>query len=140
MNEAAAKKVFFIRAVETAEAESKFLSDEDCGYAGRAAAELVRWQAAEHGERPSSAAFVAKRAELLTAKLGERFPKALRAFDTMRWRPWVGVSLPALAFIIGAAAEHIADRHRVNILAFPLLGLMLWNIVVYLLLVVSVVR
>lgn len=140
MNETGAKKVLFIRAVEAADTDGKFLSEADRGYAGRAAAELVRWQAAEYGERPSSEAFIAKRAELLTTKLAERFPKALRTFESMRWRPWVGVALPMLAFLIGAAAEHIADRQRVNILAFPLLGLLIWNVVVYLLLLVSAAR
>jgi len=140
MNEAAARKVLFIRAVEAGDADGKVLGEEDCGYAGRAAAEMVRWQAAEDGERPSSSAFVAKRAELLTAKLAQRFPKALRAFESMRWRAWVGVLLPVLALIVGAAAEHIADRHRLNILAFPLLGLVVWNILVYLLLAASAAR
>jgi hypothetical protein len=140
MNEAFAKKVLLVRAVEAADSEGKFLSEEDRGYAGRAAAELIRWQAAEHGERPSTEAFIGKRAELLTAKLAERFPKALRAFESMRWRPWLGILLPLLAFIIGAAAEHVADRHRVNILAFPLLGLLVWNVVVYVSLSVSAVR
>lgn len=134
MNEAAARQVLLIRAVEGADAEGRLLSDEDRAYAGRAAAELVRWQAAERGERASPEAFIAKRAELLAAKLAGRFPKALRAIESMRWRPWLGVLLPVAALVVGAVAEHIADRHRVNILAFPLLGLLMWNIAVYLLL------
>ena len=134
MNETDAKKVLFIRTLEVADVDGKLLSEEDRGYAGRAAAELTRWQAAGRGERRSSMAFIAKRAELLSAKLAERYPKAMRAFEAMRWRPSVGVLLPLLAFIVGAAAEHVADRHRVNILAFPLLGLLLWNFIVYLLL------
>ncbi len=134
MNEASAKKVCFIRAVETADAERKLLSEEDRGYAGRIATEQTRWQAAGQGERPSSQAYLFKRAELLTGKLAERFPKALRAFESMRWRPWIGLLIPLFAFVLGAAAEHVADRHRINILAFPLLGLLLWNLAVYLML------
>ena len=140
MNEAAAQKVLVVRAVEGADAEGKLLSEEDRGYAGRAAAELVRWQAAERGERASAEAFVVKRAELLAAKLAERFPKAMRTLEALRWRPWIGVLVPVLAFIAGAAAEHIADRHRVNILAFPLLGLLVWNVVVYVLLIANAGR
>lgn len=140
MNEAGAKKVFFIRAVETADAERKLLSAEDRGYAERIAAEQTRWQAAGQGERPSSEGFLGRRAQLLSDKLAQRYPKALRAFEAMRWRPWLGVLLPLLAFALGAAAEHIADRQHVNILAFPLLGLMLWNLAVYLMLAASVIR
>jgi hypothetical protein len=140
MNEAGAKKISFIRAVESTDSGHKLLSAEDRGYAERIAAEQTRWQAAEQAERPSSAAYLARRAELLTDKLAQRHPKALRAFEAMRWWPWIGVLLPLLALVLGAAAEHIADRQRVNILAFPLLGLLLWNLAVYLMLAASVAR
>ena len=121
-----------MRAVETGDGDGKILSEEDRNYSARAAVELTRWQAAGQGSPPSSETFIAKRAELLTAKLAERFPKVLRAIEAKHWMPWIGAPLPVLAFIVGAAAEQFADRHRVNILAFPMLGLLAWNIIAYL--------
>ena len=137
MNEGEAKKVLLIRAIEAVDADGKLLSQEDRAYAGRTAVELTRWQAAEQREPPVAAAFVVKRADLLTAKLAERYPKALHAFESLRWRPWIGVLLPLLAFVFGAVVEQIADRDHINILAFPLLGLLIWNFAVYLLLMAS---
>ena len=132
MNEAAARQVLLVRALEGAESPGRPLTEDDRGYAARAAAELVRWQAAEKGEPAGAEAFVARRAELLAARFAERSPKAHRAVEALRWRPWIGVVLPLAALAIGAAAEHIADRGRVSILAFPLLGIVAWNLAVYL--------
>ncbi len=132
MNETAAREVLLVRAVETADGASTVLSAQDRGHAGRAAAELVRWQAADQGRQASGEEFLARRAALLAAKLAERSPKAFRALRALQWRPWIGVALPVAAFAIGAAAEHIADRRHVNLLAFPLVGLVAWNFAVYL--------
>ena len=132
MNEAAAREVLLVRAVETADGAGTVLTAQDRSHAGRAAAELARWQAADQGRQATGEEFLARRAALLAAKLAERSPKAFRTLRALRWRPWIGVALPVAAFVIGAAAEHIADRRHVNILAFPLVGLIAWNFAVYL--------
>ncbi|MGE0356976.1 MAG: DUF2868 domain-containing protein [Burkholderiales bacterium] len=136
MNEGAARQVLLVRALEGAESPGRVLTEDDQGHAARAAAELVRWQAAEKGEPASAEAFVAKRAELLAARFAERSPKAHHAVGALRWRAWIGVALPLAALALGAAAEHVADRGRVSILAFPLLGIVAWNLAVYAWLVV----
>ncbi|MGH8636516.1 MAG: DUF2868 domain-containing protein, partial [Burkholderiales bacterium] len=74
------------------------------------------------------------------AKLIERAPGTGRALAAMRWRPWIGVALPAIALAAGLVAEHITDPGRVNILAFPLLGIIVWNLAVYVWLLVRTVR
>ncbi|MPZ47340.1 MAG: DUF2868 domain-containing protein [Betaproteobacteria bacterium] len=140
MDETAARQVLLVRAAEAADAASALLTEDDRRYAARAAAELVRWRAADRGERASAEAFVAKRAELLAAKLIERSPRTGRALGAMRWRPWIGIALPAIALASGLVAEHIADPGRVNILAFPLLGIIVWNLAVYVWLLVRTVR
>lgn len=140
MDETAARQVVLVRAAEAADAASALLTEDDRRYAGRAAAELVRWRAADRGERASAEAFVAKRAELLAAKLTEHSPRTGRVLAAMRWRPWIGVALPAIAFASGLIAEHIADPGRVNVLAFPLLGIIVWNIAAYVWLLVRSVR
>jgi hypothetical protein len=129
-----------VRAAEGTDGTGTLLSEEDRRYAARAAAELVRWQATDRGERASAEAFIAKRAELLTAKLIERSPRTGRVLAAMRWRPWIGVALPAIALATGLVAEHIADRGHVNILAFPLLGIIVWNLAIYVWLLVRTSR
>jgi hypothetical protein len=140
MDESAARQVLLVRAAEGSDSAGTLLSEDDRRYAARAAAELVRWQATDRGERASAEAFVAKRAELLTAKLVERSPRTGRVLAAMRWRPWIGVALPAIAFASGLVAEHIADPGHVNILAFPLLGILVWNLAIYLWLLVRTSR
>lgn len=131
MNEAEARQVLLVRAVEESDGERKLLGADDRNFAGRTAADLVRWQAADRGAPATPEAFVAKRAELLAAKLAERWPKAAGELGALRWRPWIGIAVPLGAFALGLAAENIADRQHLNILAFPLLGLIVWNLAVY---------
>ena len=42
--------------------------------------------------------------------------------------------MPVAALLLGALIEQVADRQHVNVLAFPLLGIIAWNLVVYVLL------
>lgn len=140
MDENAARQVLLVRAAEASDGSSSLLSEEDRRYAARAAAELVRWRAADRGERAAADAFVAKRAELLAAKLNERSPHVGRLLSAMRWRPWIGIALPAIALVAGLLAEHVADAGRINILAFPLLGIVGWNLVVYAWLIVRTIQ
>lgn len=131
MNEDAARQTVLARAVETTDAEQRILSAEDRATASRAAAELARWHATENRSAASVDAFVAQRAALLVERLAKREPGVARAGRALAWRPWIGVALPLLALAAGAVFEQIADRRHVNLLAFPLLGLLVWNLAVY---------
>ena len=45
LDETAARQVLLVRAAETGDAADALLTEDDRGYAARAAAELVRWRA-----------------------------------------------------------------------------------------------
>jgi hypothetical protein len=130
MDEQAARDVALVRALESTDAEHAVLSADDRRYASRAAGELVHWQAADQRRPPTAELFLARRAGLLLDRLGQREP-VLRALRNTRWRPWLGLALPAAAFALGVLTEQIADRQHVNVLAFPLLGILAWNLAVY---------
>jgi hypothetical protein len=134
MDEAAARNVLLIRAVESTDRDRTLVGDGDRQHAARAAAELARWSAAERGERASAELFVAKRAELLVGKLAERERGLAQATRTLRWRPWIGWAVPLAAFAAGAWVQQAVDRQHINVLAFPLLTIVVWNVVVYLVL------
>lgn len=62
-------------------------------------------------------------------------------FDAMRpdpvsrqqgWRPWIGPLVVALAFAAGLATDALGAGRRVNLLAAPMLGVLAWNLAVYL--------
>ena len=134
MNEQGARDVVLVRAVESADTERAIFSNEDRAHASRAAAELARWRASEKRQPATAESFIERRAALLAETLPRRFPAIARAAAAFDWPGWLGIAVPAVAFALGALLEHIADRQHVNIIAFPLLGIVIWNIVVYLLL------
>jgi hypothetical protein len=123
-----------VRAIETTDTSGTIFTADDRRYASRAAGELAHWQAAEQRSAATAEQFLAKRAGLALDKLGARAPP-LRALRNIRWRPWIGVAMPVAAFALGALTEHIADRQHVNVLAFPLLGILAWNVAAYLILI-----
>jgi hypothetical protein len=134
MDEQTARDVVLVRAIETTDASAAIFTADDRRYASRAAGELARWQAAEQRTAATAELFLAKRAALALDKLSARAP-ALRGLRKVRWRPWIGLALPVAALALGALTEHIADRQHINVLAFPLLGILAWNVAVYLFLI-----
>ena len=50
---------------------------------------------------------------------------------------WLAVAVPALGFVLGVSADHLGASQRINILAPPLLALLVWNLAVYLGLVLT---
>ncbi|MBS1107969.1 MAG: hypothetical protein H6Q91_3471 [Deltaproteobacteria bacterium] len=129
MNEATAREVVMVRAVETMDAQRALWSDEDRDWASRAAAEVV-------GTGAAPEAFVARRASLALERLGTRAAAIPRALRAVTWRSWIGYAIVAAAFAVGLAVDRIGPRERVNILAFPLLGLIVWNVAVYALILI----
>lgn len=144
MNPSQAKSTLLVRAVELADATGVLLPQavrDDCTRAA-GPPEPVAGPAAA-GEReltPGEEAYLARRAALLEAELGERAPGLLPVTDASGLRGWVGAALLALAFVAGFLAYEIAPGERINLLAFPLPALILWNLAVYLLLLLRRLR
>lgn len=132
MNEDAARDVLLVRAIETAAGSGALIGEADRLHAGRTAAELARWDATRSGQPPSAERFLAHRARLLVERLGAAQPAVARAARALAWRPAVGFWVALAALLVGMFAEQVADRGRVNVLAFPLLGIVAWNLLVYL--------
>jgi hypothetical protein len=132
MDESAAMDVVAVRAVETADGARASWSEADRAWASRAAAQVV-------GADATPDAYLARRAALAVERIGERDPALPRAVRALRWRPWVGTAVVALAFALGAFLDQVDQAHRVNILAPPVLGLIAWNVAVYLVIAVGYV-
>ena len=132
MDESGALKVAAVRAVETADGARASWSDTDRAWASRAAAEVV-------GANASADAFLARRATLALERLGSREPTLSAAVRSLAWRPWIGTAVVGLAFALGLALDRTDAAQRVNILAPPVLGLVAWNVVVYVMIAVGYV-
>ncbi len=124
MNERSAMEVAAVRALEEADRARTTWTDEDRAWASRAAAQVV-------GERAAPEAFIARRASLALERLSTRSRALPSMIQAWRWRPWVGVALVALAFIAGVVVDRIDGTQRINVLAPPVLLLVLWNLGVY---------
>ncbi|MGH8681565.1 MAG: hypothetical protein ACREVS_00735, partial [Burkholderiales bacterium] len=124
MNEAAAREVMLVRAVEIADESRTAWTDADRAWASRAAAEVT-------GSESGPATYLARRASLAVERLRERYPSIRRTLRAVTWRPWVAPALALLAFALGLATDYLGPSKRVNILAFPLLAVLAWNLAVY---------
>jgi len=132
MDERAALVVTAVKAVETTDRARAVWTDADRAWASRAAAQV-------EGESAPAAVFLARRAQLAFERIGVRAPALARVVRAAHWRPWVGAVLVAAALVAGVATDRVGDAQRINILAPPVLGVLLWNLAVYLALAVGYV-
>ena len=136
MNEQVARRVVLVRAIESADTGHQVLSEDDRKYASRSARELAAWQAADSKAALTQEHFLEQRSEQIIKRLAERTP----AFASFQRRglglPGIWAALPLLALFAGALLDRVADPHRVDLLSAPLLFIIGWNLLVYLILLV----
>ena len=129
MDERRAREATLLEAFETAEPASPSWSADD-----RAWADRVALEAAAPGT--SQEAFVATRAGHAMQRLGGREPQVARAGVRPAWRSGGVAVITIVAFALGVVADAIGSGQRINLLAPPNGGVLLWNAVVYVLLLV----
>ncbi|KQV46748.1 MULTISPECIES: DUF2868 domain-containing protein [unclassified Duganella] len=136
MNEKTARAIMLVKAIEEADQHKEVLTDDDRKFASRTARELAHWQAAEQRSASSLPDFLFHRAEQLLKRLAARhkmFASVTQGHSGMWGASWL---LPVAALLVGAMAERFGDPHRVDLLSMPLLGIIAWNMLAYLLLIV----
>jgi hypothetical protein len=136
MNELVARNVVLVRAIESADTKHEILSDDDRKYASRSARELAAWQAADSKTAATQEHFLQQRSEQILKRLAERLPPFAVFLHRRGSLTSLSVVLPVLALLAGAALDRIADPHRVDLLSAPLLLIVGWNLLVYLVLLV----
>jgi hypothetical protein len=134
MNEQVARDVVLVRAIETMDVKHEILSEDDRMYASRSARELAQWQASDSKSDVTTEHFLQQRAEQILKRLGERTP-SLKSFFALRTGfTGLAVALPLVALLLGAGLDRISDPHRVDLLSAPLLAIIGWNLLVYVIL------
>lgn len=142
MREDDARNFLLVRAVETEDSGETLLSREDRRYASAAALAAAPLGAAAARPDPltgSEEDFLARRAAVAYNLLAERYRSVERVCRSARWPGWVDWALPLGALAIGVATNEISGN-RLNIIAFPLLGMLAWNLLVYALLLIRPLR
>ena len=132
MNEHDARQVLLVRTLESAPRTAQW-TDDDRDWASREAARIE----GEHGDSPS---FIARRADKAVERLKTRVPTIERMLNAITWRAWVVPAFMLGAFLLGLLLDAVAADRRINILAPPLLALLLWNLLVYLAMAINAVR
>jgi len=80
------------------------------------------------------------RSALLQERLAARFPVLQRLAPGIDAGRWLDVAALAMALLAGVSMAQLDASGRINILAFPLLGLVVWNLLVFGLLVLGALR
>jgi Protein of unknown function (DUF2868) len=128
MDETTARQVLLIQAFETAGTDHPLWTAEDRRWATR-----VALDGADPTTRPDR--FLAARATAALQRLTPR-EKSVSAWLSHRlWhRRWALAAL-LLGVVLGFVADTVGAGHRINLLGYPVWGLVAWNALVYLLLV-----
>ncbi len=87
-----------------------------------------------------SEAFLVRRAERLLERLRARSPAVVQVLTLAGGLSWVGRAILLIAFMLGVSLSALDGSRRINILAFPLIGLIAWNLCVYLILLLGWMR
>ena len=119
-----------VQALEQSDPGEVVLQDEDKREVGMAAGAPL----AKNLSTSEENAFLAERAGLLALRATTRFPEETRWFrrDPNHHRlNWLAIGLCLLAVVIGFLTNELGPDKRINILSFPLLGLIVWSLIVY---------
>jgi hypothetical protein len=137
MNANALRSILLVKNVEEQDPDGAVLP-----LAERAAAtrDALRQRTPPPGDTQAHAwAVLADRASQLQARLAERHPVVTKALELESGLAVAGWLMLPAAFALGLVLSLYDSRVRIEILAFPLLGVVVWNLVVYALLLASAV-
>lgn len=142
MQQRALQTVLLVHAIEATDWDGQALSTADRAGATTAAAEEGPLpEPGSEGTPPGadSERFLIRRAEALLARLRIRSPGIDRVLVAADGARGLDRATLVLAFAAGVAIS-FADGARIGIFAYPLLGLVVWNLIIYLLLIARLLR
>lgn len=142
MRQRALQTVLLVHAIEQTDLSGDALSYEDRAHASSEAADGRAPTAAADPSAPLSSdseRFLARRAEALLARLRVRSPGVDRVLTAAGGPNSLDRSLLLLGFALGFGIAFI-DGGRIDIFAYPLIGLVLWNLIVYIILIVRALQ
>lgn len=136
MNEHEARSVVLVRALEETDAQGEIVPLSERLAAtrnARLALDSSRHSSPEPGssDQRVEERFAVERAQFLVALMEERFPIIRAVLRRADWPGSVGFLVGAGALLAGVLTNYLSAERRINILAFPLLGMFLWNAGVY---------
>ena len=143
MREDTLRAVLMVRAIEEVDRAGTILPPGDRAQATREAVRTLGAgvdEAALVSDDRLLARALGDRAERLVGPLVERFPIVGEALGRTRTPAGLLVVLLLVAFASGIGLSALDGSRRINILAFPFLGLIAWNLAMYAVLAIGWIR
>lgn len=143
MREETLRAVLMVRAIEEVDRAGTILPPGDRAQATREAVRALGAgvdEAALVADDRLLARALGDRAERLTGPLVERFPIVGEALGRSRTPAGLLIVLLLVAFAGGIGLSALDGSRRINILAFPFLGLIAWNLAMYAVLAIGWIR
>ena len=134
--------VLLVHAIEQCDLAGDALSLEDRKHASQEAADGRPLPASAEPSAQidgDSERFLARRADALLARLRVRSPGVDRILAAAAGPTGLDRSFLLLGFALGVAIA-FADGRRIDIFAYPLIGLVLWNLITYIVLIIRAFR
>jgi hypothetical protein len=136
MDEPTARRVLLAQAMETADTQGGLLSEVERDQIDRQA----RHDAGLAGEERQTVApehFIDVRAQRVLATVQRRNPALAAMQEPGSLGGWLELGTPMAALVLGVLTDVIANPHRVDLVSLPLLGIVAWNLAMYLVLIGS---
>ncbi|MGH8138426.1 MAG: hypothetical protein ACREVV_09555 [Steroidobacteraceae bacterium] len=140
MHQRALRTVLLIQAIEETDRAGEVIPLADRADASRAVVRESAPSSAGIALTCGSETFLVRRAERLLERLYARSPAVRQILALAGGLTWLGRLVLVVAIAAGLSLAALDGSRRINILAFPLIGLIAWNLLVYLLLLLSWIR
>src|SRR6478735_7767781 len=134
MDEQTARRVLLAQAIETVDTQGGLLSEVERDQIDRQA----RHDAGIAGEERQAVApehFIDLRAQRVLATTQRRNPALAAMQEPGSLKGWLTIGTPLAALAVGVLTDVIANPHRVDLVSLPLLGIVAWNVAIYLVLI-----
>lgn len=135
LDEATARALVLVQAIDEGDPQGRLLGDLEREQLEHQALEAAR--EGLPGQPLDRGRYLRERARRLLKAVEHRNPSIAGLQDPPAWRRWLPWLLPLAACALGAAIDRIDNPRQVNMLSPPLLAVLLWNLLAYLLLAVS---
>jgi hypothetical protein len=143
MHERALRTVLLIQAIEETDRAGDVLPLADRADATRAVARggaQAQPTPAGAALSPPAESLLVRRAQRLLTRLRMRSPAVDQVLALAAGLTWLGRAVFVFAFAAGISLAALDGSRRINILAFPLIGLIAWNLFIYAVLLATWLR
>ncbi|MBS0417433.1 MAG: DUF2868 domain-containing protein [Proteobacteria bacterium] len=134
------RTVMLIHSIEETDRAGEVIPLADRADASRAALRDSPAGQAAAALSPQLQAFLVNRSQRLFERLRLRSPVVSHVLALSGGLTWLGRFVLVAAVLVGVSLSALDGSRRINILAFPLIGLIVWNLFVYVALLVTWIR